>query len=811
MSKFDFNKIIKPKVKPIDPNWSDPVSFFYKLIHPEIKDLYPVQRDLLQNWYTTFKAKEDDKLISLDTGTGKTLIGLMIAESIRRETEGKVLYVCPNNLLGKQATDEAVKYGLKVASYLKISTERPAWVNESLFLENNAVCVTNYDALLNPKSKFKEHEIKGIIFDDAHLSLDRLDNQFRLSIEDYTLIKKITNIFKTSETVREKIESIQSGDPSVLVLIPPLEWHNQAEAIKSLLIANKDIATSLSWINLKDKLSKTFCFVSAKKIEISLLYPDVKNHFAFLKEIHRVYLSATLPNLDDITRVFGITPSRIEAINPDYRPQRLFILSKKTKLDDSESAIRSNLDRFSPKSFILVPSKTYAEANYRTSGALIAESPTEVIIKVEEFKVSPKSKIVLANRYDGIDLPGGICHSLVIDGLPYMGSVKTRFFSEYFHNHKNSFLRSIMASKLIQAFGRTIRGYDDYSIIFVLGNQINNWLINKDNRKFFKSDLAEDIEIGANASETINSIEDLVNLSSEMLGQTEDWKAFLESRRGAVGPQEGISKEKEEEGIRLAKKEREINDYFVEGRFTECLEKIIDTQKELSDYSRPILGLYLSMAAICCKETSNSLLEELSAQAYGINPIFGIPVFSKGKNRSLQAQRIINTDKSLPIFDLTLQDKAFDQALKILGDFLGFNSYRPENEGNGTLDVCWEDEENKIVIGLENKVGKKNKTLSKKEIDQCSGHVNWMNAIYPDYKKIMIVVGDFDSYNELASPSDLQYADTNDIERIVSVIGQVYAKIVHPEQIDQTLEDLGLRIDSIFSEKKVISLNKKAE
>lgn len=86
---FDFSKVSQTKSKPTDPDWSNPVSFFYKLSHPDIKDLFPVQRDILKSWFTTFKESQNDKMVSLNTGGGKTLIGLMIAESIRRETAGK--------------------------------------------------------------------------------------------------------------------------------------------------------------------------------------------------------------------------------------------------------------------------------------------------------------------------------------------------------------------------------------------------------------------------------------------------------------------------------------------------------------------------------------------------------------------------------------------------------------------------------------------------------------------------------------------------------------------------------------------------
>jgi len=807
MSNFDFTKVSKSKEKPSDPDWSNPVTFFYKLSHPEIRDLYPVQRDILQCWYTEFKSGLNDKMVSLNTGGGKTLIGLMMAESIRRETSGKVLYICPNNFLGKQTLDESAKYGIKISSYLNLGSESPTWTEKNLFLENGAVCLTNYHAVFNSRSIFKEFEIKGIVFDDAHLSLDLLDEQFTLRTNDQTLIKKVTDIFKSSPVIKEKINSIQEGDPLAFAMIPPLEWHSQEKALKDLLGENVEISESLSWINLKERISKAFCFVSARRLEISLLYPDIGKHFAFRENVQRVYLSATLPNLDDITRVFGITPSRITTDNPDYRPQRLFIFSTKTKIKDPEDTIRKSLTSLSPKVFVLVPNKDLV-SQYKILGASVADKSSDVIDKVAAFKNTDKGVLALANRYDGIDLPGGICHCLVVEGLPYTGSLKTKFFSEYFHNHQNSFLRSIVASKLIQAFGRTIRANNDYSIILLLGDKLNSWVINRDNRKFFKTDLSEDIEIGATVSETLEKSEDLQALANEILNQTENWKKFLEDRKSDVAPQESISKEAEEKSVILAQKERKIHDFFLLGNFKDCLEAILEAQKELADHSKPLLGLYLSIATVCALETKDYRLGELSARAYGISPIFGMPASLDSKQRSLQAQRIIDFDKALPTFNWNIKDKTFDENLKQLGDVLGFISFRPETEGDGTLDVCWEDEEKKVVIGFENKIDKTNKILAKREIDQCSGHKNWLAQNYPDYKINMFVVGDIESYNELGSPLDLLHLKISDIERVSNEVGQVHSKKIYPDQIDVSLDAQKLRIDNLFLLSKVVSLPK---
>lgn len=64
---FDFGKVrsIHSK-KDLTKN---PVEFFYELNHPELRDLYPSQKEILEKWYSQFKPEENnDKVIQLDTG-----------------------------------------------------------------------------------------------------------------------------------------------------------------------------------------------------------------------------------------------------------------------------------------------------------------------------------------------------------------------------------------------------------------------------------------------------------------------------------------------------------------------------------------------------------------------------------------------------------------------------------------------------------------------------------------------------------------------------------------------------------------------
>ncbi|MDD4089852.1 MAG: hypothetical protein PHS04_17585 [Tissierellia bacterium] len=236
---------------------------------------------------------------------------------------------------------------------------------------------------------------------------------------------------------------------------------------------------------------------------------------------------------------------------------------------------------------------------------------------------------------------------------------------------------------------------------------------------------------------------------------------------------------------------------------------ILKYEGEIGRYSKPILGLYLSIAVICCKEISDVRAETLSARAYGINPIFGKTVSFEGKNRSMQTQRIIDFSSSIPKFDWGITGKTFDENLKILGEIFGFTSNRPEQKEKGTLDVCWCDEERKIVIGFENKVDKTNKILSKTEIDQCSGHMNWLTDNFIGYEKVLFIVGDIEGYHDLASPhKDLSHIDISDIARISDKISLAYAKKTFPEQIDQLLLENNLIINKLFPTKKVIDSKK---
>src|SRR5580698_8261104 len=89
------------------PPSSDPFDIFAR--RPSLpgtpNDLWGGQRDALQEWVKARKKR--DVLISLNTGSGKTMLGILIAQSLANEKHGKVVYVCSTIDLVIQTAKEA--------------------------------------------------------------------------------------------------------------------------------------------------------------------------------------------------------------------------------------------------------------------------------------------------------------------------------------------------------------------------------------------------------------------------------------------------------------------------------------------------------------------------------------------------------------------------------------------------------------------------------------------------------------------------------------------------------------------------------
>lgn len=72
---------------------------------PKIQHLWSHQADIIRDYHTHIDHR--DIALELPTGTGKTLVGLLIAEWRRRTLRERVIYLCPTRQLAYQVGEKS--------------------------------------------------------------------------------------------------------------------------------------------------------------------------------------------------------------------------------------------------------------------------------------------------------------------------------------------------------------------------------------------------------------------------------------------------------------------------------------------------------------------------------------------------------------------------------------------------------------------------------------------------------------------------------------------------------------------------------
>ena len=109
----DFKKRLSGK-KVIAP--TDPVALYDTLDRAHDKGpLRPAQQAVLVEWYTS-RREQNDVIVKLHTGQGKTLIGLLMLQSRLNDGKGPAVYLCPDNFLITQTCDQARQFGIRRVS-----------------------------------------------------------------------------------------------------------------------------------------------------------------------------------------------------------------------------------------------------------------------------------------------------------------------------------------------------------------------------------------------------------------------------------------------------------------------------------------------------------------------------------------------------------------------------------------------------------------------------------------------------------------------------------------------------------------------
>jgi hypothetical protein len=237
------------------------------------------QGDVLDLWYG--KRNRADNTLKMNTGSGKTVVGLLCLQSSLNEGSGPAVYVTPDNYLVRQVVAEAAALGITVTE----DEEDPG------FIAGNSILVINIRKLVNGKSVFgvgregAKIEIGSLVIDDAHACLATVAEQFRIRLTSvHAAYGPLLELFRPD--LENQSESgyldVEAQDPRIAMAVPFWAWKNkQSEVLKILHPHRLDDVLKWPWRLVEDVLPLCQCAFGGGHVEIAPRFVPIDNIPAF--------------------------------------------------------------------------------------------------------------------------------------------------------------------------------------------------------------------------------------------------------------------------------------------------------------------------------------------------------------------------------------------------------------------------------------------------------------------------------------------------------------------------------------------------
>lgn len=517
-----------------------PDRLFRDLPRRKHASLYDHQGQILRT-YVSNALKASDVALQLPTGSGKTLVGLLLAEWRRRKYRERVVYLCPTRQLVNQVAEEAsAKYGLSVEAFTgpvkKYTPEAKA-----AYIGGERVAVTTYNSLFNTNPFFEDPEI--IIVDDAHAAENYIASQWTMRInrfeeDDENLFKAVASVLKSvlSESNYTRLSGTwRSVDDATWVdKIPTHKLADIADELRAAISENiRDKEQRFAWRMLADHLHACQLYVSSSEVMIRPLIPPTWSHAPFVGASQRIFMSATLGAGGDLERLTGRPKIMRLPIPEGWDRQgigrRFFIFPEKSLDEAGNLMLRRSLMKAAGRSLVLTPSDDSADeisADVTSSLAYPVFSAADLEVSKAGFVKTNPAVAVVANRYDGIDLPDDECRLLFVEGLPRATNLQERFLMN--RMSANLLFNDRVQTRVLQAVGRCTRGLNDYSAVVVTGEDLASYLTDHKRRNFFHPELQAELEFGINQSSNVMA-QDILDNFHTFLEHDAEWEEANES------------------------------------------------------------------------------------------------------------------------------------------------------------------------------------------------------------------------------------------------------------------------------------------
>lgn len=733
--------------------------------------LRPEQNEVLEAWYD--RRTEPDLVLKQNTGGGKTLTGLLIAQSSLYEGIGPAVFLVPDRFLIQQVMDEANE--AKIAATTDMSDE--------LFRSSQAILITTFHKLLNGRSAFgvgsekKIVPLGAVVVDDAHAALNAAAGLFTVSIPSTcSAFRDLLRLFESElkEQNLKAFREISEGDFGSPIRVPPMAVADRAEEILSVIhpYTKDDGIDTLfyPWSFVANSLKFAIVTVTSREVEIKTPCPEISLIPAFRQAKRRVYLTATLADegvlvteLDaDVEAVRKpITPKQASdlgdriilaplSINPQLSNDVIYKLAR--GIADGDRGSRGKAEPVNV--VVLVPSDNAAKQ---------WESVADETLHVEDMRpIIERMRngehvgvVVLVNKYDGVDLPGNACRLLIVDGIPTPLTPHERRASAALIG--SSAFKAREVQRIEQGMGRGIRDLEDHCAVLVLTSDAALTLRDPQLRKFYSPATRAQIEFSQQFADQIQNegIEAIADLLDDFLERKPEWvEKSLRVTANVTYDATGRITE-------LAAGRRVAFNCAVNGDINgavRALRAAIDTVEE------PLVkGWYLEELAAYQHHVDRAEAQKTMAAARRLNSTVIKPAVSRSskpisgniKQSEAIAKYLGNQyadARGLELAAISLFDnitwgvehaaELAEEQFRLLGLYLGFESSRPEKEDrDGGPDNLWVLSAGKCaVIELKTDVSRNNPVIIKNEAEQLNHSLTWFRMRHPEAKEPVAVL-----------------------------------------------------------------------
>lgn len=762
---IDFRK--KLGSKPIEQK-IDPLEIYGGLDRKtDAGPLRSTQERILKAWNSN-RRTDKNLIVKLNTGEGKTLIGLLMLQSLLNENGEPCLYLCPNEYLVEQTCKEAEKFGINVCKFSL--TERSVIPVD--FLNGKKILVATVQKLFNGKTVFGINanylRVGSVVLDDSHACIDSIKTSFSIRIKkDNELYGELLNLFydDLKKQAQGTLIDIKNGLPELLQ-IPYWAWITKKGEVANLLgTKTDDKSVIFAWPLLKDNLEDCQAFITGNGIEITPIYCPIEKIGSFTNASHRILMSATTQDDSFFIKGFGFKEK--DVVNPltdklqKWSGEKMILFP--SLIDEKLSRLSMihwfAKDTITVARFAIVPS-FYMTQDYQQEGCNVANKMNLCDI-IDNIRRGKNNKLnVLVNRYDGVNLPDDDCRILLIDSLPIWENLSDRYEMECREGSEVTILKQVQ--KIEQGLGRSVRGEKDYSVIIIIGSDLVNFMMNHHTARYFSAQTKKQIEIANDLVDSLrqelmdnkNSFKSLSELISQSLKRDSGWKEYYQQEMN------GISETGEKKHVySIMEKERAYEKAAYNRNYEKACTIVSDMINSYTDnpqeqaWYKQILARYKffisEIDSIHIQKTAFEKNSRLLCPQNGIDykkmefrsgeQLSNIQCWFK-KFKSYQEMRI----KSQVIFDNLTFGRAsnlFEEALKDVGEMLGFESQRPDNDYKVGPDNLWCGVHNQyLFFECKNEAKRDRSTIKKTEVGQMNNHCAWFEEKYSDAEVCRIFV-----------------------------------------------------------------------